>query len=189
MPRSLLPLLLALVVAPPAGAAGGRYAFDGGTCAERAQVTAALDASSFNWSIVPGRVVVHIEPNLVSAAAPGEIWLDSTLLDAGRFSWGVVQHEYAHLVDFALLSDATRAQLAAQLGGSAWWGEAADQSQLGSERFADALAWSYWPSPDNVLKPRTMPVSPAGFRALLSSLLAPRLLSGRNPISPAWRTR
>ena len=31
---------------------------------------------------------------------PGQIWLDASLLDSGRFSWGVVQHEYAHQVDF-----------------------------------------------------------------------------------------
>jgi hypothetical protein len=177
MRRVLLPVLLALALAPAAGAAGGRYSFDGGTRAQQAQVTAALDASSFDWNVVPGRVVIHIGAHLAASAAPGEIWLDSTLLDSGRFSWGVVQHEYAHVVDFALLSDAARTQLAARLGGSTWWGAASDHSQLASERFADELAWSYWQSPDNVMKPQTTSVSPPAFRALLSSLLGPRLLA------------
>lgn len=181
MRRVLLPLLLALVLAPAANAAGGRYTFDGGTRTQQAQVTAALDASSFDWSVVPGRVVIHIGANVASSAAPGEIWLDSALLDSGRFAWGVVQHEYAHLVDFALLSDTARTQLAARLGGSAWWGAAGAHSQLGSERFADELAWSFWQSPDNVMKPQAASVSPAAFRALLSSLLGTRILASATP--------
>jgi hypothetical protein len=175
--RILASLVLALVLAPAASAAGGRYAFDGGTRAEQAQVTAALDASSFDWSIVPGRVVIHIGRNVDPSAAPGAIWLDGSLLDSGRFSWGVVQHEYAHLVDFGVLTDAARTQLSSLLGGSSWWGGAADHSQLGSERFADMLAWSYWHSPDNVMKPDSLPASPAAFRSLLSSVLGPRVLA------------
>ena len=35
--------------------------------------------------------------------------IDADSLDAGRFAWGEVQHEYAHVVDFALLDD--RAQV------------------------------------------------------------------------------
>jgi hypothetical protein len=165
--------LVALALVPAAHAGGGRYSFDGGTRAEQAQVTAALDASSFDWSIVPGRVVVHIASNIVSSAAPNEIWLDARLLDSGRFSWGVVQHEYAHVVDFGVLNDAMRSRLAPLLGGTTWWGAVAEHDQLGSERFADLLAYAYWPSAANVAGPAA---GAASFRATLSSLLHLRTL-------------
>jgi hypothetical protein len=167
---------LALFGAPAAQAAGGHYSFDGGTRGEQAQVRAALNASIFDWNIVPGAVVVHIAPNVVSSAAPNEIWLDARLLDAGRFSWGVVQHEYAHQVDFGVLTDAMRQQLAPLLGGTSWWGPRAEHDQLDSERFADLLAWAFWPSPDNTLKPPGADATSAGFRATLASLLGFRTL-------------
>ena len=173
--RLLAPVVLALALAPGALAAGGNYTFDGGTRAEQAQVRAALNASSFNWSLVPGRVVVHIgRGGGVPHATPGEIWLDAGLLDAGRFAWGVVQHEYAHQVDLALLTDGMRARLHQLLGGSAWWGAAHSSSDC--ERFADALAWAYWQSPDNVMRPESASdeggqVSPDTFRTVLGTLL------------------
>lgn len=164
-----------LAIAPAAFAAGGNYTFDGGSPAEQTQVTAALNASSFPWGIVPGPVVVHIQPTVDSSAAPNQIWLDANLLDAGRFSWGVVQHEYAHQVDFALLDATTRAQLHTLLGGSAWSG-AEGHSSLDCERFADLVSWSYWGSADNVMKPLSATdeggqVSPAVFRAALAAIL------------------
>src|ERR1035437_5318777 len=112
--RLLIQLCVAatmLAVAPAAFASGGNYVFDGGSMVQQAQVTEALNASAFPWGVVPGPVVVHIQRDVGSSAAPNQIWLDANLLDAGRFAWGVVQHEYAHEVDFALLTDATRAQL------------------------------------------------------------------------------
>ena len=96
--RLLLPLVLALVVAPGALASGGNYTFDGGTRAQQSQVRAALDASSFNWSLVPGTVEIHIGRGEGPHAVAGQIWLDASLLDSGRFSWGVIQHEYAHQI-------------------------------------------------------------------------------------------
>ncbi len=176
--RLLLPLLLvtaALAIAPAGLASGGNAVFDGGSKAEQAQVTAALNASSFPWSIVPGPVVVHIQHGLSSSAAPGQIWLDADLLDAGRLSWGVVQHEYAHEVDFALLNDTTRAQLHTILQGAAWWGSEGHAS-LDCERFADLVSWSYWSSADNVMKPTSVQdeggqVSPTVFRAALAAIL------------------
>jgi hypothetical protein len=162
-----------LAVAPAAHAGGGRYSFDGGTRAEQSQVPAALEATSFDWGIVPGRVVVHIESNIVSSAAPNEIWLDGRLLDAGRFSWGVVQHEYAHVVDFGVLTDAMRTQLAPLLGGTSWWGASSEHDQLDSERFADLLSYAYWPSAANVAGPVS---GAAAFRSTLSSLLNVRTL-------------
>jgi hypothetical protein len=170
--RILLPLLLALALAPAAQAAGGRYVFDGGTGAERGQVTAALNASSFDWNLVPGRIVVHIGGNISPHAVAGQIWLDAGLLDTGRFSWGVVQHEYAHQVDFGLLTDSMRLQLQPRLGAPVWWGSLSQHAELGCERFADQLAWAYWQSPDNVMKPSSAgTLTPAVFRAALASVL------------------
>ena len=174
--RFLLPLLLALALAPAAQAAGGRYAFEGGTQAERSQVVSALNASSFDWSLVPGRVVIHIGDRVPPQAVAGEIWLDASLLDAGRFSWGVVQHEYAHQVDFGLLTDPMRTQLQSLLQADTWWDSLDRHAQLGCERFADELAWAYWQSPDNVMKPdgpadEGGQLSPDAFRAALASVL------------------
>src|SRR5260370_40428913 len=109
--RLVLPLLAAFALAPAAHAAGGRYVFAGGTHAQRGQVTAALNASSFDWNIVPGQIVIHIGKGISSHAVAGQIWLDGALLDAGRFSWGVVQHAYAHEDDFQFLTDALRPPL------------------------------------------------------------------------------
>ena len=174
--RLLVPIILMLAFAPGAQAAGGHYVFDGGTHAEQAQVTAALNASSFSWNVVPGPVVIHIGRATSPHAVAGQIWLDAALLDSGRFSWGVVQHEYAHQVDFAVLTDAMRAELHGQLQGTSWWGSISSHAQLDCEQFADSLAWAYWQSPDNVMKPdgsagEGSKVVPAAFRATLDSLL------------------
>jgi hypothetical protein len=164
--------------AESATAGGGHYGFVGGTGAERAQVRAALDASLFDWDAVPAQITIRIAPGLAPSATAGTIELDAGLLDAGRFAWGVVQHEFAHQVDFFLLDDAMRSRLAACLGGESWWqtpGGLAHRA-LTSERFASTLAWVYWPSPDNVVRPistadGTGTISPLRFRALLRSLL------------------
>ncbi len=119
-------------------------------------------------------------PRCASDATPGELWLDSALLDSGVFSWGVVQHEYAHEVDFFLLDDARRAALAPELGGQSWWqgaGAPLAHGQLSCERFASTLAWAYWPSARNSMKPQSKndessAMAPAAFRALLAQVLA-----------------
>ena len=156
------------------------YRFDGGTPRERAQVRSALRASSFDWRVVPVMVTVHIIRDLgTSEAAPGEIWLDAGLLDSGIFAWGVVQHEFAHQVDFLCLDDAARALLLGELGGTGWWasgGGIARHSDAAAERFASTLAWAYWPSRLNVMGPadagvESGSVSPARFRALIESVL------------------
>lgn len=173
--RILLTFALAFVLAPSALASGGNYVFDGGTRAEQAQVKAALDASSFDFSIVTQQVTVHIQRGLTSEATPGQLWLDADLLDTGRFSWAVVQHEYAHQVDFIVLNDTQRAQLHALLGGTGWY-SGASHDQRDCERFADLVSWAYWPSPDNVLRPASATdeggqVSPEAFRAALAQIL------------------
>lgn len=169
---------VALALTPPSLAAGGSYVFVGGTSYERQQVTQALAASSFDWSAVPQTVTITIQPNVVSQAVPGHIWLDSNLLDSGEFSWGVVQNEYAHQVDFYLLDDLQRAQLTSALGAAAWcYGDAAGLTleQYGCERFASTLAVAYWQSPYNCIGATSdvAPIAPAAFRALLVSLIGP----------------
>jgi hypothetical protein len=184
----LLVIACVLCVSAPALATGGNYVFQGGTPYEQQQVRAALNASSFDWGIVPGPVTIAIAPTPVSEAIPGTIFLDATLLDSGEFSWGVVQHEYAHQVDFALFDDATHAQLNTALDGTVWcYGDSAApllHNQYGCERFASTLAWAYWPSPENSMKPSYVGgesggMAPAAFRALMTTLL------GALPTTPA----
>jgi hypothetical protein len=168
-----------LLVPASARAAGGHYSIEGGTSAERTQITAALHASDFDWSSVPAQIQIYVKHGIASYAVPGQIWLDADLLDSGRFSWGVVQHEYAHQVDFFLLTDADRTELLQQLGGQDWWSPppcGLPHAQLAAERFASTLAWSYWPSPDNVMRPQapsdeSAAMAPAAFRALLQRIL------------------
>lgn len=176
--RALLVLsALAFAFAGTAQARGGNYVFSGGTPAEQSQVKAALDASSFDWGIVKQQITVRIAPGIDSEAVPGTISLDSDLLDSGRYAWGVVQHEYAHQVDFFELTDAQRSQMLASLGGAAWWQSGKlPHAQLASERFASTLAWAYWQSPDNVMKPTSVSdesgfVPPATFKTLVESAL------------------
>ena len=179
---------LTLTLAPQAYARGGDFVLDGGTAYERAQVTEALAISSFDWSLVPGSVTVHIAPGLDSDATRGEIWLDSHLLDAGRFSWGVVQHEYAHQVDFFLLTETIRARLQSLLGAKAWCWDIPGftHSEYGCERFASTLAWAYWPDPSNCMKPQSKndesaAMPPASFRALLAHILGVPALRNLSP--------
>jgi len=181
----------ALALAHAAHAAGGTYVFDGGTRFEQDQVRHALDASSFDWSLVPGRITIHIGADVSTESSPGQIWLASTLLDSGEFSWGVVQHEYAHQVDFFLLGDDARRELLRALGGSDWCYETAGlpHSAHGCERFASTLAWAYWQSAGNCMRPQTpndesAALAPAAFRALLEGLLSGAGRSGPASVLP-----
>jgi hypothetical protein len=173
-------LTAAACLAFPAATAAGGYTFDGGTKQQRETVIAALEASSFDWSVVPGPIAIHIVEGEPSRSIPHEIWLDADLLDAGEFAWGVVQHEYAHQVDYLLFDETHRALLLKRLGGRDWCygtpGLAHDQ--YGCERFASTFAWSFWPSPENSMRPtgrrdESAAIAPAKFRALLLGLLKP----------------
>jgi hypothetical protein len=175
----LLALPVALGLTQPALATGGNYVIVGGTGYEQQQVKAALAASSFNWSVVPGVVTINIAPGSTSEAVPGAIFLEPSLLDSGEFSWGVVQHEYAHEVDFALLDASAHARLNTLLGGASWCYEdnpALAHNQYGCERFASTLAWSFWQSPANCMRPSAVSgesggMAPAAFRTLIPSML------------------
>ena len=183
--------LMVLAWAGSASARGGKYVFDGGTLKQQAQVRVALAVSSFNWSIVPTTVTIHLHKGTGTYAMPGEIWLDTDLVSSGTFAWGPIQHEYAHQVDFFLLNDGQRTRLNGLLGGKVWShtpGTAArhgpDHTSLGAEHFASTLAWSYWQSPANSLKPtskkdESAAMAPGKFRALLA-----QMLGVRNPLVP-----
>jgi hypothetical protein len=176
----LLALVSAVTLCAHAGASGGRYVFDGGTAAQRDEVRRALQASAFDWDLVPGRVTIHIRRGIMSEAAPRQIWLDAGLLDTGTFSWGVIQHEFAHQIDYLLLTEADRTALQALLGGQAWCtgAEGLGHDDNACERFATSLSWAYWPSPQNVFDPAKNRDEPwlraSPLRALLASLLGVR---------------
>src|SRR5437899_4467955 len=181
MRRALLILLSAtcfFAFAQSALAGGGSYAFRGGTSQEQATVHSALEASSFSWGLIPRTITIHIGMYGDSYSTYGQVYLDATLLDSGRFAWGVVQHEMAHQVDFFLFDDAKRAQLLQLLGGKDWCYSVPGlkHSDYGCERFASTLAWAYWQSPDNSMKP-TGPKDEASFipasqfRAVLTQLI------------------
>jgi hypothetical protein len=173
-------LALVVLIAPSnAPAAGGNYSIQGGTRTERAQIPSALNASSFDWDVVDSHIYFHIERGIGSYATPGHIWLDADLLDTGIFAWGVIQHEYGHEVDFFRLTDANRTELLPLLGGKAWWdppGVRFRHDQLAGERFASTLAWSYWQSPNNSMRPQgprdeSAAIPPARFRVLMRRIL------------------
>jgi hypothetical protein len=170
-------------------ASGGNYTFAGGTPAEQATVHAALQASSFNWGLIPSTITINIGTYGDSYSTYGNVYLDSSLLDSGRFSWGVVQHEMGHQVDFFLFDDTKRAQLDTALGGQNWCYsvQGLAHSAYGCERFASELAWAYWPSADNSMKPGpgnteagAMPV--VAFRALLAQMLGVPSVAAAPPV-------
>jgi hypothetical protein len=175
---ALLALLASLTVPGAASAAGGNYAFDGGTRAQQRQVRAALDASAFDWSVVPTRVTIHVRKGLRTQATPGHVWLDARLVDSGTFAWAAIQDEYAHQIDFSRFDAATRADLTTQLGARDWcYGVAGlRHAEYGCERFASTLVWAFWPSKNNAYRPRSSrdesaAMPPARFRALITGLL------------------
>jgi hypothetical protein len=174
-------LAFAFVNSPTeAQAASGGYVFDGGSAREQATVRSALAASAFDWNLVPGRVTIHITRAGGCASSKGQIWLDSATLSTGRASWGVIQHGYAHQVDFFLFNRAIRTSLNAALHGRSWWPgrRYLGHSQYGAERFASTLAWAYWPSRHNALirhaRAEATAMPPARFRRLLDRLLSHR---------------
>jgi hypothetical protein len=182
--RAALPLLLtcaaALALAGDAAARGGDYHVEGGSAYHRAQVRAALEASSFDWNAVPAHVTVHLVRGAAPTASPGHVWLDPRLLEAGVFSWAIVQDEYAHQVDFFLLGEEQRRILNALLGTEVWcYGERPGLSHAayGCERFTSTFVWAYWPVAANSYRPRSVAdeaaaMDPVRFRRILPALIA-----------------
>lgn len=177
----LASVVAALSFANSAQAGGGNYVFDGGTARQQAQVKAALEASSFDWNIVPAQITIHIAPGTGTYARRGHIYLDADLLTADRFAWGSVQDEYSHQVDFFLFTDEQRQRLNKALGGRDWcYGVAGlAHGEYGCERFSSTLVWSYWQSKDNSYRPvsrtdESAAMAPAKFRTLLTQILQER---------------
>lgn len=176
--RLVILLALAFVLPASAQAAGGNYVFEGAAPSERSAVRAALNASSFDWNVVPKQVTIHVGSYGVSHATPGHVWLDRGLLASGRFAWATVMDEYAHQVDFFVLDPTRRSVLQQRLGASAWCYEVAGLAHdaHGCERFSSMIAWAYWPSKDNSYRPvssadESAAMAPGAFRALLSTVV------------------
>ncbi len=140
----------------------------------------ALDASSFDWSVVPP-VEIAIREGVGSYSLPGRITLEAALLDAGIFSWAVVQDEYAHQIDYLVLGEREWSLLNRKLLGRVWCH--ADQPGLphadyGCERFTSTFVWAFWPVRQNAYRPtsrsdESASMAPGRFRALVQQLLAP----------------
>jgi hypothetical protein len=178
---------LALALAPAAFASGGHYTFASGTSGEQQQVTQALDASTFDWSLVPTQVTIHIVRGIpVSYSTPGQIWLDADLLDSGSFAWGVVQMEFGQQVQYTLLNADAQSRLIGILGARQWCYDdpTLPRGSNACERFAAMLAWSYWPAAGNSMRPScpsdwSASTSPKAFRSMLVQLIgAPDRLDG-----------
>lgn len=192
----LVIVAFALALAPAAFASGGSYVFAGGTAGEQLQVKQALKASSFDWNLVPVQVTIHIVRNIpVSYSTRGQIWLDADLLDSGSFSWGVVQMEYSQQVQYTMLSADAQSRLTDMLGAQQWCYDdpSLPRSANACERFAAMLAWSYWPSAGNSMRPTSLSdwsssMSPKAFRITLSALIgAPDRLDGLSSQAAALR--
>ena len=177
-------ILAALALAPRAGAYGGHYRIEGGTAYERQQVVQALNVSAFNWSVVPWTVRITIRAGRLTSAGvdaagispPRHITLRADQLDQGIRSWGLVQHEYAHQVDFARFNDPLRRRLTSLLLAKTWWWRPGiEHSRAGAERFATTLAWTYWPSRDNILRTadfyESTAMAPGPFKKLMRALV------------------
>jgi hypothetical protein len=175
----LLVILAALLFPASALAGGGNYTFQGAKPAEQKTVRAALEASAFDWNVVPQQVTIHVGRYGVSHSTPGHVWLDRDLLGAGRFAWATVMDEYAHQVDFLVLEPAQRSVLGQRLGTRSWCYEVSGLAHgaHGCERFASMVAWAFWPSKDNSYRPESrsdesaaMPA--AEFRSLVATMVA-----------------
>jgi hypothetical protein len=99
---TLVALLASLALAGTAQASGGDYVIEGGSAEAQATVRAALDASRFDFDRVPVQITIRISSCGCAGARPGLIVLDeAVLLDESlgeKYSWGLIQHEYAHHV-------------------------------------------------------------------------------------------
>ena len=70
-----------------------------------------------------------------------------------RYSWGIIQHEYAHQIDDFLFEPSDRLAVRRTLGGRDWCYEVAGlaHDDHGCERFADVFSWAFWPPQENIL--------------------------------------
>jgi hypothetical protein len=179
---ALVTFVASLVFAGTAEATAGNYVLEGGNAEAQETVRAALNASTFEFSRVPAQITIRITTCGCAGARPGLIVLDETVLtDASlgdRYSWALIQHEYAHQIDYFLFEDADRAAVRKALGGRDWCYEKAGLAHdaHGCELFADVFAWAFWPARKNILRPDAKTFAPgqtpSQLRAFVNSLLA-----------------
>jgi hypothetical protein len=174
----LLAALVVLALPGKAGAADVALEFSGGSNAARGEVIAALEASAFDWSLIARPVTVQIFDCGCAGSRPGVVVLDETMLASspyGRaYTWGIVQHEFAHQVWWYALDDGRRSELQALLGGADLCYE-----QLGlphdahaCELFASTLSWAYWRVAGNPMQAEKA-MGAWQFRRLLARMLGP----------------
>jgi len=186
-PLFALVLTCALAWSTSAAAGPGSYTVSGGTPTQQQQVRLALDASMFPWSA--DTIAVTIARGITTSSVPGAVWLDSDLLDAGVFSWAFVQDEFAHQIDYLVLTDRDRSALNRALRGRVWCHvdlPGLPHASYGCERFSSTFVWAYWQNSANAYRPRSRrdesaAMAPAAFRALLEPML--KLRSRRTPLS------
>ena len=151
-----------------AAAADVALEFSGGSDTARAEVVAALDASAFDWSVIGRSVAVQILDCGCSGSRPGVVVLDAAMLSSspyGRaYTWGIVQHEFAHQVWSYALDDVRRSELQEVLGGADLCYEqpGVPHDAHACELFASTLGWAYWPVRGNPMQGEKLMRGPFG---------------------------
>ena len=179
---TVVALVASLVLTGTAQAAGGDYVIEGGSPKARETVQAALETSRFDFDRVPSRITIKITNCGCAGARAGLIVLDEKVITdtslGARYSWGLIQHEYAHQIDYFLLQDHDRVAVRRALGGKAWCYERDGLSHDANacERFADVVSWAFWPSLDNVLREDAKVFAP-NFTAKEARAFVNRLLA------------
>jgi hypothetical protein len=157
-------------------------------------VVAALDASAFDWSLIGRPVTVQIFDCGCAGSRPGVVVLDETMLASspyGRaYTWGIVQHEFAHQVWWYALDEGRRIELQTVLGGADLCYEqpGLPHDAHACELFASTLGWAYWPAAGNPMQVERV-MGARQFRRLLSGMLgvSPRLTLRRTATRAQFR--
>ena len=154
----LVAALFALLLPADAKASGGSYTFSGGSEAARTEVRNALDASAFDWSLVPQTISIQIVD--CGCAGPVRGSSSSTRRCSSR-------RRTAAPIPGASSSTSTPTRS----GGSLWTMSSGRFSRTGwaaptfryerpglshddhaCERFASTLAWACWPVAGNPMQ-------------------------------------
>jgi hypothetical protein len=162
----LIALFASLALAGTAQAADGNYVLEGGSPEAQETVRAAVEASRFDFDSIPTQITIRISSCGCAGARPGLIVLDGAVVTdtslGDRYSWGVIQNEFAHQVDFSLFDDADRAAMRGLVGGKDWCYERAGllHDQHGCERFSDVFTWAFWPTKQNIFRAHAKALAP-----------------------------
>jgi hypothetical protein len=102
----------------------------------------------------PPQITIQVSRCSCAGAREGLIVLDVIREDSlgEKYAWGIIQHEYAHQIDYFLFQRADRRAVRNTLGGKDWCYETAGvaHDDHGCERFADVFSWAFWPTQENV---------------------------------------